>query len=133
MSNTLFFIWVKFEEKWFRSCKSSDFYFLFVFKFENLSAKCFWNLLNVFMCLSCQKNTLELVFCKISRFFPKLNFFSQVWSIKVNPQLIKKAQFLGQNSLPSSVKARSIEIFQTYLSIDAQFLSTNQNSKISNS
>ena len=52
----LSWIWVEFDEKWFRSFKSSDFYFLFDFKFDNLSVKWFWNFLDVFMCISCHKN-----------------------------------------------------------------------------
>ena len=136
MFNTLFLICVEFDEKWFRSFKSSDFYFLFVFKFKNLSAKCFWIFWKCSFASHEIKTALELVFCKISRFFEIQNFFHYFDRSKL---------FLNQSKYPffrpklfawfdsCLIDARLIEIIKCTLLIAAQFLSTNQNSEISNS
>ena len=108
MFNTLFLNLVEFEEKLFRSFKSSDFYFLFVFKFENLGAKCFWNLLGLFMCISCHKNCLSVVFLQNFQSFSKFQKFSLVRSIEVDPWPIENVQFVGQNSLPGLIASQSL-------------------------
>ena len=134
MFNTLFLNLVEFEEKLFRSFKSSDFYFLFVFKFENLGAKCFWNLLGLFMCISCHKNCLSVVFLQNFQSFSKIFTSSIDWSWSLTDRKCS----ICRSKLSAwfdcfSVVVQPIEIFQLTFSITTRFLTTDWNSKISNS
>ena len=117
----LSWIWVEFDEKWFRSFKSSDFY-LFDFK-----CKMILKFLDVFMCISYHKNCFWVGFLQNSKIFTDSINWNRLltnWKCLVfKPKLYAwfdrlKIPSLPIRSMPNSSRPIEIWIFRILKAFD---------------